>query len=138
MTSRGTNQPNNAQVAVCSSGQDGSRSSEYHVQIQHLLHNLQLMGLGQVNTLCFFCSVEDYNSYIAFNLTDSSKRMFSCTTPDSPNSGGCHLFTDLSMKKKKKLCVLYSLIPNIIILSKQKIITALINATGISDICNFT
>ena len=61
------------------------------------------MGLGQVHTLCFFCSVEDYNSYIANNnLTESSKFIFSCDTPDSPNSGGYNLFTNPSKKKKKK------------------------------------
>ena len=62
--------------------------------------------------------------------------MFSCVIPDSLNSGGC-LFANPSKKKKKKLCFYILSVPDIIV-SEKKIITALINATGTSDLCNFT
>ena len=81
-------------------------------------------------TRCFR-SVEDYDSYIAENPTESTKPVFSYVTPSDLNNG--RLFTDAS-KKKPRFGILY--IPDIIV-GEQKNIAALIDATGLSDLRSF-
>ena len=74
----------------------------------------------------FFCSVEDYGSYIAGNPTVLNKLMFSYSTPDVLNSGsGC-------MKKNKlHLSNLYVPDITIVVFGELKNAVALANTTSI-------
>ena len=90
----------------------------------------------QVHTLSD--SSEDYNSCIAVNLTESSKLHVLLCHTRQPKQWWLTPHRSINEEKEEETMFFIFSVPDIIIVSEQKITTALINATGTSDLCNFT